>query len=843
MQRRLLFAVLVIVFLVAAPPLLLGGGASAKTPPQPPGGFVDAIRFFQQPNQAQALVDLKSGAMDVYTFPLRSVADIAAAHSDPALRTADTYGFENDLFVNPVPVDQNQAPGVFNPFAIREVRQGLNYVIDRDYLNTNLFGGAGLPHAVTWNDASPEVVRDPFFFRDTNRGAGFDFDRGKTIISNALIAAGATYDGTWKWQGNPIVIPIVIRIDDFRRPLGDYVANQVESLGFSVNRRYMSAGGAFQTVYFGPPDTGAWMLYTEAWFSFLEVQRWPDSDLDFYNCGGEGSAIWSFYSPPPELRDVCSRLLFGRYASESERQALVEQGTALSLGESVRVWLVGSSTQPYSSRVTAIASDSQGGLFSPFSLRTARFASPGGTLAVGQRVQFISTFQPWQGFGFVYDAVIGQTFMDQGLSTHPRTGAFIPVRSVFETTTAGPSGTMAVPPDALTWDPSTMGFTTVPAGTTSMSKVRFHYTFGTWHDGVAGNMADVLYQIALIARRDRGDVSTHDFDAVNFHDRLFANLFRGLKVIDPTTLDLYIDYWHVDPSFIASAADVWPATPWEVGELAMATTLHDHTRVSELTAAFDGLDAIDLAKGPAVEFMDREISSGNITTRGPSVTKPPGFESYVTQSEAEARWTALQSWRTAHGHYFVSNGPYFLDSVDPAASQATVRNFAGYPFPRDRWEALLNPPVPNLAIDPIDDVQQGDEASVSMFTRVNGKLFDDATVHFRIQAVGSPDTLLSGIPDHVGKGEWQADLSADFTRNLAPGTYSFQAASSANANFVVAFADRTFRIVSANNAMSPMFVTSIESAPTPSAAPIQLGAAAWDDRGSARISISFRGSG
>src|SRR5206468_12186644 len=52
------------------------------------------------------------------------------------------------------------------------------------------------------------------------------------------------------------IFPIVIRIDDFRRPLGDYVANQVESLGFSVNRRYMSAGGAFQTVYFGPPDTG-----------------------------------------------------------------------------------------------------------------------------------------------------------------------------------------------------------------------------------------------------------------------------------------------------------------------------------------------------------------------------------------------------------------------------------------------------------------------------------------------------------------------------------------------------------------------------------------------------------
>src|SRR5205807_8733099 len=130
-----------------------------------------------------------------------------------------------------------------------------------------------------------------------------------------------------------------------------------------------------------------WMLYTEAWFSFLQVQRWPDSDLDFYNCGGEGSAIWSFYSPPPELRDVCSRLLFGQYSSESERQALVEQGTALSLGESVRVSLVGSLTQPYSSLVTAIASDSQGWTFSPCSLRPARSAAAGRIFALGQRGQ------------------------------------------------------------------------------------------------------------------------------------------------------------------------------------------------------------------------------------------------------------------------------------------------------------------------------------------------------------------------------------------------------------------------------------------------------------------------
>ena len=833
MRRRFTCAVLVIVFLLSIPILTHDGGVAAKEPPAPPGGFVDTIRFTMQPNQAQALLDLKSGSMDLYTFPLRTVTDIEAAHGDSALRTADTFGNEDNLFVNPVPVDQNQAPGVFNPFSIREVRAGLNHLIDRDYLNTLLFGGYGLPHAVTWNDASPEVVRDPFFFRDENAGANYDFDQANATISNALIAAGATYDGTWRWQGNPIVVPIVIRVEDARRQLGDYVASQVERVGFTVNRRYMTAGQAFGTVYSGPPDTGAWMLYTEGWFP-LPLQRWPDADLDFYFCGGEGSAIWSFYSPPAELQEICHRLVLADYASESERRDLMERGTALALGESVRVWLVASTTQPYSSRVTATVEDSVAGLFSVFTLRTARFASPGGTLAVGQRLQLLSPYQPWRGFEFIYDKVVGQTFMDPGLAIHPRTGAYIPVRSEFETTTAGPGGALSVPSDALTWDPSTMGFMPVAPGTTSKSKVRFHYTFGAWHDGAQMSMDDVLYNIALIARRSRGDISEHDADAASLQELFFMNVFRGLKVVDPTTLEVYVDYWHPDPSFIASAADVWPATPWEVGELAMATTLHDHTRVSQLTAFNDGLDWIDLATGPTIAFMDQEISSGNITPSGPSVSRPPGLGAIIMQAEAEARWSALQAWRNARGHYFVSNGPYFLDSVDAFARKAIVRNFAAYPFPRDRWEQLLTPPVVNLTVVPIDDIVPGDEASVVLFTKVGRKPFDSATVHFRVQSLTSPTTLLAGDATRVEKGVWQVELPADFTKDLSPGNYTFQAAANADENYVVVFAARTFRVVSKGAATGPMSAFAVVTVS------VERTGSAWADLAASEVRVGLR---
>ncbi len=52
------------------------------------------------------------------------------------------------------------------------------------------------------------VARDPFFFRDVNRGAAYDFDRAQTMIFNALTA-----DARWEGLVNPAVPDL--SIDEF----------------------------------------------------------------------------------------------------------------------------------------------------------------------------------------------------------------------------------------------------------------------------------------------------------------------------------------------------------------------------------------------------------------------------------------------------------------------------------------------------------------------------------------------------------------------------------------------------------------------------------------------------
>src|SRR6266540_2384610 len=134
---------------------------SARAPPA--GGYADTVTWFEQANQAQALLDLASGSMDLYTFPLRSAADIASAKANSNLWTIDAGGTANNLFINPVAVNQTIAPGFGNPFSHREVREAMNYIIDRDFVAREVTQ-AGFPMTAIENKLSPEYGRETAFF-------------------------------------------------------------------------------------------------------------------------------------------------------------------------------------------------------------------------------------------------------------------------------------------------------------------------------------------------------------------------------------------------------------------------------------------------------------------------------------------------------------------------------------------------------------------------------------------------------------------------------------------------------------------------------------------------------
>ena len=533
------------------------------------GAMVDTLVWYEQPNQAQALIDLSSGAMDLYMFQLRTAADIASAKANPDLYTITTGGSLNDLFINPIAITGTPPDGTGNPFTHREIREAMNWIIDRDFISQEISGGALFPHTTMENRLNPEYGREAVFMSELERQYAFNFDKGAKIIFDTLSAdTKYAFDAVrGKWQvknsaGTPhdLVLNFVIRTEDIRKDIGNYVADQLTKLGFGVNRMILSGGAAFAIVYNGPPETGAWQLYTEGWAA-TALTAWSDTDPDFYYCGGEGSNVWGQYTPEAALYTVCKALLNANYTDLATRQTWFRDASRLALLNGVRVWLASGAVFAISKRVKGLVYDLSGGPWGWLASRTARFTNPGGTMTLGQRLQYLSPWNPWQGFGWLYDALQAYAFSDPAVWPHPHTGLYMPIRAAYTVNSAGP---ISVPASAQTWDSTTLGFKSVATGLTAKSSVTYTFTLGSWHDGEPFTMDDILYELALVYRRadPAGDVYAKDNDAATFASILLKNILRGFTV-SGNTLQVWLDYWNVDPSTIAAQINpAFPSTPW-----------------------------------------------------------------------------------------------------------------------------------------------------------------------------------------------------------------------------------------------------------------------------------------
>ena len=461
-MRRLLVALLTMA--VAFGALVANSERAVAQAPQ--GGFVDSIIFFEQPSAAVALQQVSQGTdMQIYMFNLRNLADKIAALSDPNIWTVQTPGSVNDLWVNPVPyaagVDMPgpcTGPG-YNPFQLQQVRRALNYLVDRQFIINEIYGGFAIPYVSPWHSKLPEYRREAAFFTQLDRDFSFDQAKAASEITTALSGvAGITRDSVGKWQylACPLTIRFTIRTEDIRLDIGNYVASLLEAVGFTVIRDYSIASAAFNRVYFGPPDQGTWNVYTEG-FAFTSLVAWQDDWIAGFYQRFSGETVWDFYTPPQQLVDESNTLLNGEYTSLAQRQSLVKSSSRLAVEDGVRVWMVAENAVfIYNRRITAAVNDLLAGPWGPYTTRSARYGTPGGTLSIGQPIHFVSQWNLDRGFTWLYDATQQRALTDTGINYHPTTGLPVPYRATADIVSAGP----CAPPPAT---PCTN--LTLPSGT------------------------------------------------------------------------------------------------------------------------------------------------------------------------------------------------------------------------------------------------------------------------------------------------------------------------------------------------------------------------------------------
>ncbi len=793
-------AILVMVALLAAGLVVLTPGrVTAQTTRH--GGWADSIIWSLQSDGSQATAAMDAGTLDMWLYFYGTQATLSAAQQDPNIGLITVAGSTEDMLFNPAATNATAAGSIFNPFSVREVRTAMNYLIDRSYIAREIYGGAAFPMTAVESSQTPEYARNPVFFASLEAAYPYNPAKANSMVTEALsrITDVAFSGGTWQYKGAPMTIQLLARVEDQRHQIGDYVTAQLRSIGFTVNEQVINRATANNVVYRGDPTGGAWMAYTEG-FASTALTTWPDTDPYYFYCGGNGEPFFSVnggtYTPPAELADACNRLLAGQYVSVGTRQSLFQTAATQGVEDGVRVWLAAGATFPYAKKgIAPFVYDLAGATWSFFATRTAQKLDSGGNkieggqVKIGNRAQFVSPWVPWgaSGFSFLYDVLPRYDFVDYGVFPDPHTGLYIPIRSSFDVTTNGPIGKLAVPTTAYEFNASagllpgswnnTWGH--VKSGTQAASKVVFSFTFGQWHNGATMDMSDVLYAISLIERRDHGDVHAKDALAAEFGSQLFAQVFKGLEVIDATHLAIYTDYWHVDPTVIAAVADaygqVFPSLSWDESELALKTVFHDWTRVDQVTAEAESREALDFTKGASIGFMDREISNANVTVTGATVTVPPGFDSTspfaISQAAATTRWADVQSFRTASGTYSSSNGPYSIFRIDTSANTIELHNFAQYPYLADHWASLVAPKVPSAALTGPSQVLTGLQYQYNLTTTFAGSAYDAVTTSFILVDPATNTVVASGTPTHTGTGTFQVSVN---TAPLAPGAYKLQ---------------------------------------------------------------------
>ena len=665
--------------------------AQYKPPHSKPGPAVDKISFRQFAVEI-APAAMESKQMDLYSYALKMSAAKDMSNK-PGIEVYRAPATTISIILNPAPAAADE----LNPFAIREVRFALQYLLNREFIVSQIYQGlaASMTTLISPFDYDYLTVYD--LVKKFN--IHYDADLGKSIVDGAMTKAGAVKkDSVWTYKDKPIILKFIIRVEDERRDIGDAFATDLDKIGFKVERIYQQFGPAIQKVYGSDPKLFEWHLYTEGW-SKGSTQKYDYATLSqmaapwFGNMPGWQES--GFYQYENATIDTLSKKIFtGDFKDIQERNALYRQATEVSLSESVRLW-VGNmlNSYPTTSDLNGVTNDLASGPRSIWTLREA-YVPNKSELIVGNLWVWTerTIWNPVGGFGDVYSIDIWQNVNDPPTWTHPFTGLPIPFRSTFKVETNGPTGKVNIPSDAFMWDAVGGKWNNVNTGSQSISKVTFDYSkyIGTnWHDGQPITMADIIYSIYqsfdMTYNKDKSKIEF----AKAAVTKPYLDTYKGFRIVDDKTLEVYLDYWHFVPDYIAQYAQpTGLSMPWEI--LASMDNLVFEKRkaaYSDTAAGKYQVPWLSLVMEKDARLVRNVLSEFSRTGFTPKSVFTVGGKSLVDQSEAVKRYDSAVAWFDKYNILVISNGPFMLTKFEPQSQFAQIDAFrdSSYPFKPGDW--------------------------------------------------------------------------------------------------------------------------------------------------------------
>jgi peptide/nickel transport system substrate-binding protein len=761
------------------------------------GAWLDTVVFVEEPDSDAAVTRLEVGDIDVYAYGISEPPIVERILASDALDYSVAYGSFSELTFNPV-LELND--GTLNPFGDPKIREAMNWLIDRDYICQEIVGGLAVPRYVDVQLASADYGDLADVIAATEIKYAYNPEKAAEQITAEMESLGAELvDGKWTYNGEPVVITALIRVEDERLEIGDYVSNQLEDLGFEVFRDYKTSAEASACWISSDPADGCFSFYTGGWVSTVISRDEASNFGDYYTPRGWGIPLWQAYNPSPEFDEVAGKLYTSDFTTVEERRDLMAEVIPLSMEDSVRVWLKDDTSYAAWVKDASISSDLSGSVYGsalwPF---TARWDDRiGGSMTIAEPSIMTQAWNPIAGSNWVYDMMPTRGASESAVYNDPFTGLNLPNRVeraevtikeglpvgvTLDWVTLDFAPEIEVPADAWAdWDAETQTWITAGERFTETQYVNRKsvvyypedmFDTVTWHDGSPLSVGD--FMMGMILQFDRSKEASPYYDEgtmASFNS--FMSTFKGVKILseNPLVIETYDDFWLLDAEEMVSTW--WPE--YDQGQAAWHALVPGLEADANLEAAWSDdkavaneIDQISYIAGPTLEILDSKLISA---TEEAFIPFAPTMGNYVTAEEVAARYANLQEWYRRRGHFWIGTGPFYVERAFPVEGTLILQRYDAYPDSADKWSGFAEPPLPVVEIDGEDMVNIGEEAVYDIYATFQDAPYpaaDMKMVKFLVfDATGN--LAYVGEADAVEDGYWQATLGADVTGALEAG--------------------------------------------------------------------------
>jgi len=787
----------------------------------PNGAWVDEIIIQEVADDATAVAMIEAGDLDLFAYALTDFELYQKVLNNPdKFNVAYSLAIYDELTFNVYGPEFND--GRLNPFSVAAIREAMNWLVDRDYICNEIFKGLAEPRFHPVNPAFPDYARYVDIFRTLDIKYAPNLDKAREVITREMEALGAELvDGKWYYKGEPVVIIMLIRIEDERKDIGDYVAGLLEDLGFTVDRQYKTSKEASPCWIGTDPAEGCFHIYTGGWGTTILARSEVDNFGWFY-LPLIPWPLWQAYEPPPEFEEVALKLVEADYTTLEERRELVEKAAELALKYSPRIWLVTEKAFTPMREGLLVAADLATGVigsrFLPYTIRWED--GPGGSVRMAVIDLLNEPLNPIGGSNWLYDYLITRPTMDWLAIPDPYTGLArpqrieraevtvqegLPVGVTLDWVTLDFAPEIQVPADAwIDWDATSQTFVTVgekyPEGLTAKTRSVVYYEDDFFshplHDGSTLDLADLVMNLILTFDRANPESPIYDEAAVPGFET-FQNTFRGVRIVstDPLVVEYYSDYWELDAENIVSALGTnYDRGPGFWHTLVPAILAEANNELAFTTDKSDtlGVEWTNYVAGPSLPILEKYLRQALEETYIPY---EPTLGQYITEEEAQARYENLLNWYEEKGHFWVGWGPFYLDTVDPVAPSVVLKRFPAFPDPADKWLGFAEPKLANVeiigprvlprtgAVIPVRITFKDQPYPTEELEFVKFLLFDS-----------EGNLAYKGEAEMYVEGEWVVNLPASVVQELPSGSTRLEVVVSSKVVATPSFASITFVI-------------------------------------------------